>query len=97
MNNKLRKSYDILDLSFSATEEEVELRKNALIKIEKDKNNSKQIEIIEQSAIIILDNIKKNGIPKDNHKFYTSNESLITIIIVFVFSFIACVLSFIIF
>ena len=97
MNKDLRKSYEILDLPISSTIEDVETRQNALIKIEKSNGNIKKIEIIQNSATKIIENIKKNGIPKDNHKFSASNESLITLIIVFVFSLIACVLSFVIF
>lgn len=97
MNKDLRKCYEILDLPIESTIEDVETRKNALIKIEKSNENLNQVQVIERSATIIIENIKKNGVTKDNHSFETSNESLITLFVVFAFSLLACILSFIIF
>ena len=68
MDKELRKCYQKLDLPYDATEEQVELRKKVLIKIysakANDKNISteKEIEEVEISASLILENIKKRDI-----------------------------------
>ena len=79
MNKELIKSYDILNLPFSSTVEEVEIRKNALIKVYNNKavkkgvSYDKQIGEIETSASLIIENIKKNGIPNTEYHLYNSS------------------------
>ena len=63
MDKNLKRSYEVLDLPITATVEEVELRKNALIKIEKSNENLKQVQVIDQSATRIIENIKKKWHP----------------------------------
>lgn len=98
MEKNLKKCYRCLDLPFSATEEDVERRKNALIKILDDNMNEKtiaKISKIENAAEYIISNIKKNGIPKKEHHFFeASTESIIGLLIVFVFVAFICFLSF---
>ena len=100
MNKKLKKCYDDLDLPFSATKEEVETRKSALIKILKGKesetkiSNQKEIEKIELSAKMICEEIEENGIPKNTKRFEVTNESFIILIVVLIFAFMICFFSF---
>ena len=83
MEKELRKCYEVLDLPFSATEEDVKLREKALIKIysnksiEKGVSFEKEIGMVETSSAQILENIKKNGIPKEiPHSFDSSWSSI---------------------
>ena len=101
MEKKLKRSYRFLDLPFNATEEDVEARKNALNKIliskgqEKNKSYEKQIQDVNDSANLILLNIKNNGIPNEKpHCFESSNESIIVLIIIAFFAGLACFYSF---
>ena len=101
MEKELQNSYFRLDLPFSATIEDVEARKKALIKVlnmeEKEKNVSKQNEIeqVKEDCSLIIQNIKNNGIPKEEcHRFEASNESILGLVIVLVFVFILCFFSF---
>ena len=89
MDKNLKKCYTILDLPFNSTEDEVELRKRAMIKILESepsvKNEQKIIEIKDASSKI-CENIKNNGIPKNSgFRFECSNESIISLIIVMLF------------
>ena len=89
MERQLIKSYKVLILPYSATEEEVTRRKTALIRIlnsQNKKNAEKRISKIKDAADMIIDHIKNNGIPdKEHHLFESSNESIIGLFIVFVF------------
>ncbi len=104
MEKELQNSYFRLDLPFSATIEDVQARKKALIKVlnmeEKEKNVSKQNEIeqVEFDCSRIIQNIKNNGIPKEEcHRFEASNESFIGLIIVLAFASLLCFFSFYLF
>ena len=100
MNRNLKKCYDCLDLPFSATKEQVETRKTALIKILKAKenetkiSNEKEIELVELSAKTICEELEKNGIPKNIKRFECSNESILILIVVLIFAFMLCFFSF---
>lgn len=101
MEKNLKKCYHCLDLPYNATADEVETRKNALVKIlnskaeEKNKSYTKEIEKIENSAGLILTNIKNNGISeKVNHCFESSTESIICLLIVLAFVGAICFFSF---
>lgn len=104
MNRDLRKCYDVLNLPFSATIEEVEIRQFALIKgfndksLEKGISYDKQIGEIETSANLIIENIKKNGIPKDEcHRFESSWKSIIILGIILLCVALVCGFSFYVF
>lgn len=104
MNKDLKKCYECLDLPFEATIEDVQVRKNALIKIynnksiEKGISYDKQIGLVETSAKAIIENIKNNGIPKEEaHHFESSWKSVSILLITFVFVAMICFFSFYIF
>ena len=101
MDKNLKKCYEYLDLPITATIEEVELRQKALIKIynnkstEKGVSYDKKIGIVETSASAIIENIKNNGIPKDEHHYFDSSWKsigILTTILAFVGMF--CYFSF---
>ena len=101
MEKKLKNSYSCLDLPYNATEEEVVTRETALVKILKSKEHEenvsceKEIDRIEKSSKYILDNIKNNGIPKEEfHRFEASKESVGAMFIIFVFVLVLCFFSF---
>ncbi len=101
MEKKLKNCYHCLDLPYSATSEQVEIREKAMIKIITAKAQEKhipcenEVEEVKTSASLILENIKKNGIPNEEyHRFETSNESVWGLLIVFVFVAIICFFSF---
>lgn len=89
MKKNLKKCYRLLDLPFDSTEEDVELRKRAMIKIlesETGVKNEKKITFVENASSLILENIKNNGIPnEEDHYFESSNESIIALFVVMVF------------
>lgn len=104
MDKNLKKCYECLDLPISATEDDVELRKKALVKIynnksvEKGVSYDKQIGLVETSAETILENLKNNGIPKDEHHYFESSwksVGILAIVLAFVAMF--CFFSFYIF
>ena len=104
MNKQLKKAYEKLDLPFSATVEEVELRKNALLKIlrdeehDKGRSNQKSVADVENSVKIIIENIKKNGTPSvENQSFDSSWASIGMMFVVLIFVAILCGISFYIF
>lgn len=104
MNKDLKKCYECLDLSFNATTDEVKVREKALIKIynnkalEKGVSCDKEKGLIETSAHTIIENIKKNGIPKEEtHRFECSWKSVGILSIILVFVAIICFFSFYIF
>ena len=101
MDKNLKKSYENLNLAYSATIEEVIARKQALIKIFKSKSvenkisTAKKIALIESSANAICDNIEKNGMPKDDEcRFETTGESILGLAIVLFFVVLMCIFSF---
>lgn len=100
MEKKLKKCYENLDLPYSATKDEVKARKNALIKIlnakaiENNVSNEKEITLVENSANAICEYIEKNGIPKDEKHFEATKESIVSLIIVFLFACMVCFFSF---
>ncbi len=104
MDKNLRKCYECLDLPISATIQDVQLREKALIKICENKalengiSCDKEIGIIETSAKTVIENIKNNGIPKEeNHYFDSSWKSVVTLTIVLAFVAMICFFSFYIF
>lgn len=104
MDKQLKRSYENLDLPYSATIEDVEMRKNALIKVchneelEKKTNHTKQINEIEFSAENIISNLKKNGAPKEErHTFDSSWGSIGLLGIILLFIVGLCWFSFYIF
>ena len=104
MDKKLRRCYEILDLNISSTIEDVQIRKNAMVKIynnkslEKGVSHDKQLGVIEESASLIIENIKNNGIPKEeNHYFDSSWKSIGILTVVLFFVGLICFFSFYIF
>ena len=102
MERELKKSYKCLDLPYNATAEEVETRQKALTKmlsVESEKRGiscEKELMEIQIASKMILENIKNNGIPQEEyHKFQVSNESIISLLIIFFFVGVICVFSFI--
>lgn len=101
MDKNLRKCYQCLDLPFSASIEDVETRENALIKIlnakatEKKVSCEKEISQVQTSSKTIIENIKNNGIPKEEyHRFETSNETITILIVVLGLVGLICFFSF---
>ena len=98
MDKKLRKSYDYLDLPYSSTIEEVDAKKDIMIKVAKsDLNNSndKQVKRVLNCANLIIDNIKNNGIPNEmDHRFEMSMELIYCLSIALSFVGVLCILSF---
>lgn len=104
MDKNLRKCYECLDLPISSTIEDVQLREKALIKIceneakEKGVDCNKRLADVEMSAKTIINNIKNNGIPKEeNHYFDSSWKSVATLAVVLAFVAMICFFSFYIF
>lgn len=104
MNKDLKKSYDFLDLTYSATEEDVCAREKALIKIfnseAKEKNVScdNEVETTKKHAKIIIENLKKNGPPQEqDERFDSSWQSAGVLLIVLFITAMICFLSFYIF
>ena len=104
MDKQLKKSYEILDLPYISTTEEVEFRKNALIKVLRDEGqdkghlDKKYIDKIEKAAQLIIDSLKKNGCPNMERQSFDSSWSSIGFLAVTLF-FVAilCAISFYIF
>lgn len=101
MEKELKKCYYDLDLSYQATEEDVNARANALTKILKAKEMEKkvscanEIALVKDSAKRIIKNIKKNGIPTEqSHRFESSTQSIIVLCIVLFFVSFICAFSF---
>ena len=100
MEKNLKKSYQYLDLPYSATIEEVEARKKALIKILTSKdienkiNKEKEIALVNNSANVIIKNIKQNGVPNEIHCFESSNESIWGLFVILMFFVSMCFFSF---
>ena len=100
MNNKLKRSYDCMDLPYSATIEDVETRKRAMIKIvnsnydQETKSKQKEIALIEKSAKAICDEINANGIPDCDDKIVESSDSMLWLVIGVAVSAIICFFSF---
>lgn len=100
MEKNLRKCYEHLELPYSATIEDVEARKSALIKIlnsqahDNKVSNEKEIALVEKSANTICEEIKKNGIPQNEHRFESSKESIFALLVVLFFAVMVCLLSF---
>ena len=100
MEKNLKKCYEYLDLNYSATIEDVEARKNALIKIanssakEKRINVENEIQIIEDYSNKICSYISQNGVPNEDFLFNPSNESIAGIFISLLFAVFFCWCSF---
>ncbi len=94
MERELKKSYRLLNLPFEATEEEVNIRKNAMLKVIETENHKKRdydILSIQQASENILNNIKKNGIPKEkDYYFEASTSSIVCLFIVLFFVAVIC-------
>ena len=104
MDKDLKKCYECLDLPITATEQDVQLRKKALVKIyetkavEKGVSYDKQIGLIENSSASIIENLKNNGTPKDEHHYFESSWKSIGILsIALAFVAMICFFSFYIF
>ena len=104
MNKSLRKSYERLDLPYNSTIDEVQAREKALIKILKSKeidngvSCKKEISNVQKASALIIENIKTNGIPKEDfYKYEASNESLVALFIVLLFACMVCFFSFYLF
>ena len=104
MKKQLLKAYDVLDLPFSATVDDVEVRKKAMIKTiqddehQKKSSREKDIKKIEDCALMIVENLKKDGAPSvERQSFDSSWASIGTMMIVLVFVAILCGISFYIF
>ena len=100
MEKKLKRCYEYLDLNYLATAEDVEARKNALIKIanssakEKRINVEDEIQKIEDCANKICENLSQNGMPNEDFLYNPSNESLVGIFISLLFAVFFCWCSF---
>lgn len=101
MEKEIEKCYEYLNLPITASIEDVELRQKALVKIycnksqEKGVSYGKQIGLVETSAKTIIENIKNNGIPKEeSHRFDSSWKSIGILAIVLAFVGILCFFSF---
>ena len=104
MNKELKKCYEYLDLPINSTIEDVQAREKALIKIyqskaqEKGVSYEKQIGLVETYAREIIENIKNNGVVKEEfHRFESSWNSISILLIIFVFTAMLCFFSFYIF
>ncbi|MBE5741473.1 MAG: hypothetical protein E7351_02990 [Clostridiales bacterium] len=102
MTKELKKCYQYLDLPYDADEEQILTREKVLIKIlhakalEKGVSYDKKVDKIVKCTNIIMENIKNNGIPKENrHYFENSFETIISLIFAFILVGIVCVVSFI--
>ena len=100
MKKNLKKSYEILDLPYSSTIEDVESRKKAMIKVvnsntkQKVGSKEKEIALIENSARAICDEIKTNGIPNCDEVKKENNDSILWLIVGVIVSGILCFFSF---
>ncbi len=80
MTKELKKAYSFLDLKYEATIEEIQTRRKILIKIlrakniKKHKNHIEKIKKINACTELILDNIKKSGIPSENRLIIDSSR-----------------------
>lgn len=99
MNNKLKRYYEKMNLPYNATIEEVENKKQILIKMySSQKNEEKKLQKLEDMTNFIIVNIKENGIPKiKEHQFNVSWQSIFTSILVLFCVAVLCYLSFYIF
>ena len=104
MNKELFKCYEVLDLPIESTIEQVKDREKALIKILKAKEKEesisceKEMEKVVLSKNKIIENIEKNGVPKEKpHRFESSAESLIIMFIICLCAGIMCYFSFTLF
>ena len=91
MDKALKKSYEYLELSYNATEDDVVTRQNAMLKILQSKSSSEKhleekISKIKNSAEKIIKNLQENGLPKVKQPWFeTKTESLFAQIIVLFF------------
>ena len=104
MEKKLKEGYRYLDLPYSATVDEIQSRKVALIKIlnvkEREKNIScsQEISKISNYSDLLIENIKNNGIPQENgFDFQETKESIASLFIVLLFALSICFFSFYVF
>lgn len=100
MKKSLKKCYQNLELDINSTEQDVKTREKALIKILKAKevdenvNLKEDIKKVKSSAKEIIENIKVNGIPKEEHFFESSSVSIFTMLTILFFISILCFVSF---
>ena len=101
MDKELKKCYHYMDLPYNSTLEEVQLRRNILIKIYNSKtsvngkNYSKKIDKIELCTTKIIENINKFGVPTDKQPHFNASwESIVTQAIVLCFVAAICFASF---
>ena len=104
MDKSLRKSYEHLDLPYNSTIDEVQAREKALIKILKSKeidsgvSYEKEIEKVQNASSLISENIKNNGVPKEDfYKYEASNESIVGLFVILLFVCMLCFFSFYLF
>lgn len=98
--SKLKRSYELLDLPFSATKEDILKRERAIEKYleqqetEKNKTLTKERQMLKKSVEITLENLEKNGPPKEeDFKGEISWMSLIYLLGVLLVAIFACGLS----
>lgn len=91
MPKEIKKCYNYLDLSYSATVEQIEEREKILIKIMRakaiktGKSHKAKIQEIANNANILIDYVNENGIPnKKDYMFETSSMGLFTQIFVLI-------------
>lgn len=80
MPKEIKKHYNFMNLSFSSTIEDVEMRQKSMIKIvrakaiKKGKSYNDKINKIALSAHILVEFINKNGIPKINDNLFETDK-----------------------
>ena len=99
MKKDLKKAYKYLQLSDSATKEDVEARKNALIKIANSKRFEgktfeNEVDRIESAAKIVSLNIKEEKTIEKKFKYECSNDSIAALMITLIFIVSICLYSF---
>ncbi len=99
MEKDLKRAYKYLRLTDLATQEEVEARKNALIKIAKakrfeGKDYEDEIEKINDAAKIVSSNLGNEQPIETNYKYESSNESIVSLTIALIFVLLICLYSF---
>ena len=100
MLKEVKRCYFELDLPYSATEEEIETRRDVLIKIEKSKgnekkpSNKKRIERLQYCAKTILNYLKKNPKIEDTTHFKTTGFGLMVQLYILLMVSILCGVSF---
>ena len=83
MPSYLKKHYHYLDLPYSATIEEIETREKALVKFWRTKGEqkgmvyAKKVKKIVNSSSIIMNYVKKNGVPNNVESLFDTDKKVI--------------------